>query len=84
MAKEKIYGLAVAGFIVSLVGLLLPLAPLIGLILSIVALTNIKRDKKLSGRGFAIAGTIIGAVLLVMRLISVVFVFYVLYGAPAA
>lgn len=62
--------LAVVGFIVSLVGLILPVA-LIGFILSLVALPQTGRDKK-KGRGFAIAGAIIGGLLTLLTIVGII------------
>lgn len=64
--------LAVVGFIVSLVGLILPVA-LIGFILSLVALPQTGRDKK-KGRGFAIAGAIIGGLLTLLTIVGIILV----------
>jgi hypothetical protein len=64
--------LAVIGFIVSLAGLILPVA-LIGLILSLVALPGTGSGPgKRKGRGFAIAGAIIGGVLTLLGILSIV------------
>ena len=65
-AQQKASGLAIASMVVSIVGLVLSavfiggLIGLVGLILAIVSLA-----KKKAGRGFAIAGVIIGAVAII-------------------
>jgi hypothetical protein len=65
--------LAVVGFIVSLAGLLLPVA-LIGLILSLIALPGTGSGPgRRKGRGFAIAGAIIGGILTLLGILSIVF-----------
>jgi Na+/H+-dicarboxylate symporter len=56
-----------------------PLIPIVGVILGIAALNQIKATGR-SGRGMAIAGIVIGAVALVM-LILVLIVFVILIGA---
>ncbi|MGF1663015.1 MAG: DUF4190 domain-containing protein [Kineosporiaceae bacterium] len=66
--------LAVVGFIVSLVGLILPVA-LIGLVLSLVALPGTGSGPgKRKGRGFAIAGAIIGGVVTLLTIIGIILV----------
>lgn len=62
--------LAVVGFIVSLVGFVLPVA-LIGFILSLVALPRTGAGKK-KGRGFAVAGAIIGGLLTLLGIAAIV------------
>jgi CDP-diglyceride synthetase len=59
-------GKAVAGFVVSLLGV-----SLVGLILSILGLKDTKDGEK-QGRGLAIAGVIIGAIGAIWQLIVVV------------
>jgi hypothetical protein len=65
--------LAVVGFIVSLVGLIIPVA-LIGLVLSLIALPGTGSGPgKRKGRGFAIAGAIIGGVITLLGILTIVF-----------
>ena len=59
---QKNNGLAIAGFVCSLVGLLCcatGLFSLVGLVLSIVGLVQINRDETQRGRGLAIAGILL-------------------------
>lgn len=63
--------LAVVGFIVSLVGLILPVS-LIGFILSLIALPGTGRGKK-KGRGFAVAGAIIGGIVTLLSTVFIIF-----------
>ncbi|MGF1648128.1 MAG: hypothetical protein ACFCVF_14565 [Kineosporiaceae bacterium] len=66
--------LAVIGFIVSLVGLIIIPVALIGLILSLVALPGTgSAPGKRKGRGFAIAGAIIGGILTLLGIVSIIF-----------
>jgi len=72
--EQKLHWAALTGFITSLVGLLvLPiLFGLCGIIFSAIALSKIKRNPELyKGKGFAIAGLVIG-------IIAVLFVFLIL------
>jgi hypothetical protein len=53
---QKTNGLAIAGFVTSLLCM-----GLVGLILSIVGLSQIKKDPSQGGKGLAIAGIVLGA-----------------------
>jgi thiol:disulfide interchange protein len=66
-------GLAVAGFVLSILGCGFPL----GLILSAISLGQFKKDPFQKGKGLAIAGVVIGS-------ISVVFVFIYIVAFTAA
>ena len=57
MPPRKTNGLAIAGFVLSLLGC----TSLIGLILSIIGLSQINKDPNQEGKGLAIAGIVIGA-----------------------
>lgn len=66
---KKICGLAIAGFVVSLVALILDILLMVsitGTVLSSVALYQTKKTEK-GGKGFAIAGLVIGIVALVIN-----------------
>ncbi len=67
VAGGKTNPLAIASLVVSLVGMLIvpPLFGLAGLILGIVALGQIRRTEQ-GGMGLAIAGIVIGAVMVVL------------------
>lgn len=72
--EQKIHWAALTGFITSLVGLfLLPiLFGIVGIVFSAIALSQIKRSPELyKGKGFAIAGLVIG-------IVAVLFIFLVL------
>ena len=72
--KKQSEGIGIAGFILSF------FFPLIGLILSIVGI--VKGKKNNNGIGFAIAGTIISALWIVLRVLMIillVFVFKIVY-----
>lgn len=75
-AADKINGLALAGFIVSLCALVINLAgitALVGLILSIVGYSQINHGKG-RGKGFAIAGIILGIIGIVWGILMILFV----------
>jgi uncharacterized membrane protein len=64
----KTNGLAVAGFICSIAGILCGLVTIVGLILSSIGLSQIKKsDGTMRGRGLALAGVIIGSILLALQ-----------------
>ena len=67
---EKTNGLAIAGFVVSVVSPILCCGSLstLGLILSIVGLVNVNKTGQ-KGKGLAIAGIIISAVIMVISMI---------------
>lgn len=71
---------AVASFILSLL-FFIPLAPLIGFFLGIFALYNMKKHPDQIGKGFAIAGIIIGLLFSII-IPLIVFGFFVLVTAP--
>jgi hypothetical protein len=71
--KPKTNGLAIAGFVLVLLGFI-PILGLVGLILAIVALTQIKKTKE-GGKGLAIAAIIIYIVEIVLGIILVVSLF---------
>lgn len=72
-AVQPTNGLAIAGFVLSIVGCGFP----IGLILSAIALGQFKKDPNQKGKGLAIAGLVIG-------IISVVFLFFYFVVLAAA
>ena len=75
-SSVKTNGLAIAGFVVSLVSTILCCGAfnLVGLVLSIVGLTKAK-DYDGNGKGFAIAGIIISAVVMVLSIVIYIFLF---------
>ena len=60
--KEANSGLAIASLICSLL-FFIPIAPVIAVVLGIIALAQINKDPKLGGKAMAIAGIIIGGFL---------------------
>lgn len=77
--EQKFNGLALAGMICAIVGLIggnyiFCIPSIVGLILSIVGMVKVKEYK--SGYGFALAGIIVGAVGLVIWLIMWIFLFW--------
>lgn len=64
-------GFAVASLVLSLLGLLTGITALVGIALGFVALSQIKRTGQ-GGRGLAIAGIIIGFVILALTIIGIV------------
>ena len=84
--QGKTDGLCLAGFIVSLVSLILCgcSVSLVSLILSIVGVTRIKKNGH-SGKGLGIAGIVISAVSIVIFIIYVIiFFFYIVVIGGAA
>ena len=77
-ALKPYSGKAIAGFVVSLVGV-----GIVGLILSILGLKDTKDGEK-RGRGLAIAGVVIGASVTLVQLVLFVSLFAVLAADPAA
>ncbi|HEY5515237.1 MAG TPA: DUF4190 domain-containing protein [Pengzhenrongella sp.] len=65
-------GLAIASLVTSLTSLVMGITAPVGLILGIFALRAIQRDGT-PGRGFAIAGIVVGAVMTLMIAVSVAF-----------
>jgi len=71
-SEKKTDGLGIAGFVVSLAGLLILPIPcgIVGIVLSAISLGKINRNPdKLKGQGLAIAGLAVGAVVLVLGII---------------
>lgn len=57
-----------------------PIAAIVGVVLGIIALNQIKQSGE-NGRGMAIAGIIVGAVILVLSVIVIVFAgFWTIYN----
>ena len=74
MEKKKNNGMAIAGFVVGLVSLIiLPLpAGITATILSAVGLTQINKDPKQGGKGMAIAGLVLGIISIVWGIYSII------------
>jgi len=73
-------GLAIASLVTSLTSLVMGITAPVGLILGIFALRAIQRDGT-PGRGFAIAGIVVGAVMTLMIAVSVAF--FIFFAAIA-
>lgn len=77
--KTKLNAVALVGFILSMVSLLLPyigvVTALAGMICSIIGLVHVKRKNE-RGKGFAIAGISVGAALFAFWLIIWVVAFF--------
>ena len=70
--------LAVAGFVVSLVSLIFSMwgiTSVVAIVLSAIALSQIKKTNE-NGKGLAVAGLIIGIVVLVLTIISIAFLIF--------
>lgn len=65
-------GIGVAGFILVIVGLIVPFVGLVGLILSIVGYRQAKREGL--STGLSLAGTIIGAIATILGILILLFV----------
>lgn len=71
---KKINGLCLAGFLVSLISLLINLWGIVGItgtVLSAVGLNSLNEEKE-TGQGFAIAGMIIGVVSVAYAIVLIV------------
>ena len=80
MMYQKTNGLCIAGFIVSIVGVVPFLSGIVGLILSIIGMKKAKMANE-KGRGFAIAGIIIGALNFLAWIAMIPIVYYLIqYG----
>ncbi|MBE7076296.1 MAG: DUF4190 domain-containing protein [Clostridiales bacterium] len=68
---KKFSGKAIAGFVLSLAGIVFAgmICGIIGLILSSIALKNIKNNENLRGKGLAIAGLVISIIDIVIMII---------------
>ena len=75
----KYSGLSIAGFIVSLAGLLIFAVPcgVVSVILSALGLKEVN-DKKLKGNGFAISGLVVGIVDILFGLLAIIGAFSIL------
>lgn len=74
MEQKKNNGLAVAGFVVGLVSLIINLAGIVGLtatVLSAVGLSQINKDPKQGGKGMAIAGLVLGIIGIIWGIYSI-------------
>jgi len=80
MDNQKYSNRAILGFVLSLI-FMIPLVSIIGFIISIIALKEIKKSRE-SGRGLAIAGIIIGAVFGIVQVIALIgFLLIFIYAA---
>ena len=76
---EKASGMALASLILSLLGFFCTLTAVVGLILGIIELGRIRRgDHSEKGKGMAIAGVILGA--LVVTVISIILIVSLIRG----
>lgn len=73
MEENKNNGLAIAGFVVSLVSLFINFAGIVGLIATILSAVGLAKSKELNGKGkgLAIAGLIIGIIGIVYGIYSI-------------
>ncbi len=84
--KKKFNVFAIVGFVLSLVSFLggpgtVVLGPLAGLIFSIVALVQIKKNSQ-KGKGLAVAGVILGAISTAVTLVVTIFTTLFSYAFP--
>ena len=70
---KKYSSLAIAGFVFSLL-FFIPFFSIIGIICGIAALVGISKDKKLKGKGLAIAAVIIGAAVMIIQILIVILI----------
>lgn len=81
-AAQRTSGLAIASLVTSLSSIVFSITAPVGLILGIVALNGIKRDGT-QGRGLAIAGIAVGAVMTLVMVGSIVVLIAVFAGIAA-
>ena len=67
-------GLAIASLVCSVVGVVCGIGSILGIVLGIIAMNQIKRTGQ-GGRGLALAGIIVGAVLLALGVIGYIIYF---------
>ncbi|MDN4607888.1 DUF4190 domain-containing protein [Sporosarcina highlanderae] len=73
--KQQTNGMAVSSLVLGILGVVLNLIPLIPYLLGILAIVFGTMGKKVeSGKGMAVAGTILGSIALVMKIIFWLFV----------
>ena len=80
-SPTKTNGMAVAGFVCALATTFTGISAILGLIFSIVGLSQIKKTGE-DGRGLAIAGIIISSVLMFIGII--VIILFIVFGIMAA
>jgi uncharacterized membrane protein len=84
--QKQTNGLAIASLVCSLVGIVVSIAPIIGAILGFIALQQIKKEPhRYEGKGMAMAGMIIGIVLVSLRTLFFIFYFMMIFymvGTP--
>ncbi|WP_339249338.1 DUF4190 domain-containing protein [Sporosarcina sp. FSL W8-0480] len=73
--KQQTNGMAVSSLVLGILGVVLNLIPLLPYLLGILAIVFGTMGKKVeSGKGMAVAGTILGGIALVMKVIFWLFV----------
>ena len=73
MSNAPLNTMALVGFILSLCGLISGITAIPGIVLSHIGLSQIKRTGE-SGRGFAVAGLIVGYCLVGLSVLAVFFI----------
>ncbi|OBB76038.1 MULTISPECIES: DUF4190 domain-containing protein [Mycobacterium] len=68
MPQDKTNGLAIGSLVASAIGVLCGVGSLIGIVLGIVALNQVKNSGE-GGRGLAIAGIAVGAATLLLNIV---------------
>ena len=79
--KKTTNGLAIASLVLSLVGLMVSIAPIVGIILGFVALSQIKNEPhRYEGKGLAQAGIIIGFIIVGLKVLFIVaYIFIIIF-----
>lgn len=80
---QRTNGLAIASLITSCTGLFLGISAPVGIVLGIIAMSQIKSDPGYTGRGMALAGIVVGGALTVIgALLIVAFLAFALGTTP--
>ncbi len=71
--------MAIASLVCAIVGVFCGVGSILGIVLGVIALNQVKRSGQ-AGRGLALAGIIVGAIMLVLGIVGA----YLLYFAPGS
>lgn len=79
--KNKTDGFAITGFVLSIISIVsCGISSILGLIFSIIGLSNCNKNNK-DGKGFAIAGIIISAIMIFALILLCIFLFAITYSS---
>lgn len=78
-AQKKTNNMCVIGMVVSICSMIFPLASIAGIIISIIGIRNFDEQTE-TGRGYGIAGIIIGACILIFTVLLLLLLFGSFFG----